>query len=1166
MANNKYILTIDGNDYRFLGNVTIDGCDYSLEKLSYDKGIYRPAEMTVVMNVSGSATYDKLYKAFYMKSVSLKVEYKDNQDKKTKNAEVAKHYFVYKVKPQFQTVAAKSSVKLELTIYSQDKLMTLDKYSKAWTSQRLGKDVLEYEKDEFKYDGKSIDVGYDLQIIDNGSHEFMQPYLIQYNESFYDFLRRTSNRCGEFLYHEDGQLHLGIKVLKDNKDTDFAKLASSRYYEDIVREGTKTSDYGFNYLKDHANPDGKPYSDPLTYDDYLDDIDPQITSTFDEMGRWNKNLVSSICMALEGTSFSKIISNIGLDYAFKAAHAAVEASNVNAAYMEENIAPWTGKPDHANAGKTRQFGTAPDQSSRIVGEGSTINLTSKFYSLVRKAEKKVSENAVWLEFEDKTQNLRIGDQIKVDGTDYLVIGVKGSCRLTTTLEKAQLPHLEDVTNYNYEESQQVTAIRFYPVGTNALPLPPVLADAPIRVSQAQLAFVVNTLDPKEIGRVRVRMAWQPEDAEASPWIRVQLPFATDGAGVKFKPEEGDEVMVSFEEGNIERPYVSGFLLSPRSNKSWGSLPDRSIISKNGHGITFDDGGDGGTFFYQLYPGIEMVKGFFPNASWPDTLTSQTGCQGLAGGMTLSDRFGLYRISLSSDSREVAIQSAMGDVKLSAFTGITISAPNGDIEIKGKNVSIEASNTVKIESGTAIKNRFVPDANHVYQEKGSKFWNSLGRTFVDIGVDGARGVMSRTVDQVLDLNLIRTVMEVVLRPIDGTTRIKSFTFVQVEAGKGSTEYPDDARRDGDRAKDIENFMKAIDTTASTIGTRIEAIHRAHNRMCEAISAFKEAQSDLEKEAISLDDVKSSAWKKQKGTLNYDWDKAHLTLLSDDDINQAKNDAINQTKNELGMDHAPNKNDDKYKNIDEAQRAFVVNQDLIKWNARMHEIDSKAQQDRRERDQKQTKQNKIKDAAEQLQTTVNDLYLEIKHGFCSEDGIQSPAFLDDVKKAVKNQSFKDIGLNDIKKDSMAWNAGHWDKRRKHYKREAVRALLADTSIGKKLSKYDLSLGNPGSKDGLDDASNWKDMVNNLLDKNAVTTFQQEKQKVFKNWFGETFLDPWSDSTVNRKRWKVGVEGKILLSDHPGKTITFNGKGDPKAQWNIVATDKLAGELEAKLMTIE
>jgi len=202
----------------------------------------------------------------------------------------------------------------------------------------------------------------------------------------------------------------------------------------------------------------------------------------------------------------------------------------------------------------------------------------------------------------------------------------------------------------------------------------------------------------KIGRVRIRFTWQKEDGDASPWIRVSLPFATDGGGVKFKPEKDDEVLVNFEEGNVERPYVSGYLLSGRSNESWGALSDRAIVSKNGHSIIFDDKPGSDFFYSSIWPFAAVFKSFWPTSVWPDTLDDKAGTLALAGGIKLRDPYGLYEISASSDSRSVTIQSALGNVTLNAFTGISISAPNGNISISGKNVEISASNNVKITSG------------------------------------------------------------------------------------------------------------------------------------------------------------------------------------------------------------------------------------------------------------------------------------------------------------------------------------------------------------------------------------------------------------------------------------------------------------------------------------
>ena len=1145
MANSKYELTIDNTKFRFLEDVEMADYKFSLEKLTYDKGIYQPAEMTVTMNVGGkNINYQDLVNAFRMKPVLLTINV-DN------GYEAAKNYFVFMVRPLFRKVALSSSVKLELTIYSQDKLMTLDKYSKAWSGKRLGKQIFAEEVKGFKFDNASIATNAgnvngtdgDLKVIDYNTGEFIQPYLVQYNESFYDFMRRTANRCGEFLYHDNGQLHLGIKVT-DKTGTDFAKDASERYYEDIVCEGTDTSDYAYDYLAHHSSPSAsdKPYSDPLTYDDYLHDIDPTYTDFKGEYGRWDSNLVGSICMALEGTSFSKILGNTLADKTFKMYEAWQSASSLNADYMKVNIAPWTGKTEQTKGENVNQFGTAMDQQSQI-SEG-YVNLNAKFYALVRKAEKKVSENAVHLEFGEKTKKLFIGDMIKVDGLSYLVIGVKGSCDLEGLLLK---------------EQQQVIAVKLYTVGTNNVPLPPYLPDTAVRESKAQLAFVTDTMDPKHIGRVRVRFAWQAESGDASPWIRVQMPFASDGGGVKFTPEEGDEVMVSFEEDNIERPYVSGYLLSPRSNASFGDLPNRSITSKNGHSITFNDGDDGLSFYTSLFPAVKTIESLIPTTALPEKLKSFDQCRQLTGGMTLSDRYGLYKINLSSDSREVAIQSAMGNVTINAFTGITISAPNGDINIVGKNVNIEASNTVNIESGKAIKNRFFPD-KHKYQENGVSWQTYTKRLVGDIGINMGRGLVSRTADKILDLNLLRTIIETISRPIDGTTKIKSYTFVQIEAGKGSTEYPLDARRDNVEPI-INNLNQAIDVTATTAGARVDAIHTAHDQMCDAITTFNDLGAENgpnHKNAISFNMIKAAAWKEDMGDLTYNWQEAELDVRSAEELQQDRDNALN-TSNE----NKPDPNNDKYNADKHPDGKQQYDTDMQKWHRDRSEIFKKHKSAMSEMRKKLNKQAQVTAAAEHLRNKIHDVYLAVQ-SFSSNQGFPHTDYSKFVEEAMGHQNFKDINLTVITSNTTKMG-DDWKKLKCHYMREAVRSLLAGTSIGNKTSDLAFTIGKPATADNLEDPGTWEDIVKSLVvEEAAPASYGEEKLRNIKKWWENVKPDPLS-SIVNRKRWKTGVEGKILLSDNPNKTITFNKNGNADAQWNVVATDKTPVALRNKLLGI-
>ena len=455
--------------------------------------------------------------------------------------------------------------------------------------------------------------------------------------------------------------------------------------------------------------------------------------------------------------------------------------------------------------KLRQYATGKDQESIISDK--KINLYAKFYNLVREKQKEVGKSAVFLDFKDNPQSLKIGDKIKVDGMVFVVIEVRGS---------------QEYVDGKYELHQTVVGIRPYNMGDsthpNYIPIPPRLNNLIIRESQAQPATVAFFFDPKKIGRVRIKFAWQKSDGDASPWIRVALPFATDGGGVKFRPEIGDEVMVSFIDGNVERPYVSGYLLSEKSNKAWNALPDRSITSKNGHNITFNDGVDGTNFFLNMLPVAGVIKSFIPN-SVVDKKFNTDGGLALTGGTSISDRYGLYQIKMSTDNRSIMIKSAMGNVTINAFTGINITAPNGNINISGKNVNISASNNVNITSGKALQKRFFPDSglsDDAFLPK--KIGFSAARSVAELVVGGVDSAVQKTIDKFLDLTLIRTLLEVFMRPIEGTTRIKSFTFVQVEAGKGSTEYPEEAFPKGKE----KTFFPYLSNTINIIVEYINAV--------------------------------------------------------------------------------------------------------------------------------------------------------------------------------------------------------------------------------------------------------------------------------------------------------------------------------------------------------
>ena len=302
-------------------------------------------------------------------------------------------------------------------------------------------------------------------------------------------------------------------------------------------------------------------------------------------------------------------------------------------------------------------------------------------------------------------------------------------------------------------------------------------------------------------------------AGASPWIRVASPMATQGGGFNFIPNKGDEVLVNFDNDNVERPYVVGSLYSKNLE-----IPQKmSIVSPNGHTIEFDNPGNGTKVIESLFPALKIWKsslGFdffgvpeFMNAkdsskAYKDGLKSM---KDFTGSIHFTDRYGFYDINMCSDKRSISISSPLGKVSMSALQGINISAPNGDVTIEGKNVTIKAGNNLTLSSGGNVRSK-----------------KEIAEEVKSIATSIAGKVVKETIGQftnIIDIELLRTVLEVFVRPVEGTTLIKSKRYLKFEAGKGETMIQRDRYKPGHRMKHhgeemfaylMQHAISAIDT--------------------------------------------------------------------------------------------------------------------------------------------------------------------------------------------------------------------------------------------------------------------------------------------------------------------------------------------------------------------
>ncbi|WP_239695928.1 phage baseplate assembly protein V, partial [Pseudomonas sp. NFPP02] len=85
-----------------------------------------------------------------------------------------------------------------------------------------------------------------------------------------------------------------------------------------------------------------------------------------------------------------------------------------------------------------------------------------------------------------------------------------------------------------------------------------------------------------LGRVRVRFHWQAENDRGACWVRVGQAFAGKGFGAQLLPRIGQEVLVHFVNGDIDRPIISKALYNGRGEggvaPTPGGAPGESNLS------------------------------------------------------------------------------------------------------------------------------------------------------------------------------------------------------------------------------------------------------------------------------------------------------------------------------------------------------------------------------------------------------------------------------------------------------------------------------------------------------------------------------------------------------------------------------------------------------------
>jgi uncharacterized protein involved in type VI secretion and phage assembly len=199
-----------------------------------------------------------------------------------------------------------------------------------------------------------------------------------------------------------------------------------------------------------------------------------------------------------------------------------------------------------------------------------------------------------------------------------------------------------------------------------------------RIEGIVLGIVTNNKDEEKLGRVKIKFPWLGEGDE-SYWARMATFMGGREMGAFFLPEVGDEVIVAFDHGDINHPYVLGSLWNgqskPPASNDDGKNNIKMIKSRSGHVVTLSD-----------EDGKEKIE-----------VRTKAG-----HAMLLDDSSGQEKIEIRDKSGDnfIKIDSSKGEVAIESKTKLSIKSMSLEIETKGS-MSIKSSADLTIQ-GAIVK--------------------------------------------------------------------------------------------------------------------------------------------------------------------------------------------------------------------------------------------------------------------------------------------------------------------------------------------------------------------------------------------------------------------------------------------------------------------------------
>lgn len=310
-----------------------------------------------------------------------------------------------------------------------------------------------------------------------------------------------------------------------------------------------------------------------------------------------------------------------------------------------------------------------------------------------------------------------------------------------------------LTSVSHEASHKRYRNRFeaIPKSVNYRPL----RHTPKPTMHTQIARVVGRsgedIWTDEYGRIKIQFPWDrkgEKDENSSCWVRVAQAWTGKGFGMQFIPRVGQEVVVTFIDGDPDRPLVTGCIYNGENTLPY-ALPDnqtqsgiKTQSSKGGGGfneLRFEDKKDNEEIFVQAQKDLtlKVLNDTVATVGHDEILTVQNA-------RTRTVKEGDETVTLEKGKRTVSIQTGSDQLDVKADRILSVGgdqahttggnyshsvSKNYQLTVDG-NLTIKVGGTLTLESGGDLSvksgaNLSAQAAMELTQQAGSSLTNKAG---------------------------------------------------------------------------------------------------------------------------------------------------------------------------------------------------------------------------------------------------------------------------------------------------------------------------------------------------------------------------------------------------------------------------------------------------------